>query len=295
MTDHPPTYPLWIRDRRPWDSSVWLKFNGYRHDGLLDGIHSGGVWLHTRTQEVWKPLDGKPFANAEVHVTTNEDTCLEALAGRPGFPRNWRIETHTQTNGSESIERRYLVRPKCVVLDKDGITLDMALAVERAVRGMNQAGWLLNDPVSVACDPWTGEPFILDLSVAAFTTVQEPWAWGHNDLYRIPKWLDWAGQAELVSLRDAGRKAVLDLLCQSADDTWPGREWEHVYVDPGDFTPDRAHYVEPFIIVPEPLGDDVMDEHNLTWAWSPLIFDAEPATATPWWERKETCKQLSMF
>ena len=91
-------YPLSIRDVSPSPGAVRL--TGTRQDGLPDGMHTGGAWLCG--EEVWKSLDGRPYANAECHYSTLEADVLEEMADKPLFPRNWRIE---EANG-----RRFLVR-----------------------------------------------------------------------------------------------------------------------------------------------------------------------------------------
>lgn len=145
--------------------------------------------------EVWKPLDGRPYANAEHHYPTKEAEALEALKGHPAFPKNWRVE---ESNG-----RMWLVRPKLLVLGNDfsfsDITKlkDFCHEVEDAVRYMNSANWLLNDDISVALDKHY-TPTILDLSCAQYMISR---AACDSEWWRVEKFLNQAGMATLVERR----------------------------------------------------------------------------------------------
>jgi len=91
-----------------------------------EAIHTGG-YLSLDGMEVWKPLDAKPYANADYRVETREADVLHLMAGQPGFPRNWRVE--------ESNQRRWLVRPVCKVVgqtfSRDDVDLAFALPVDK--------------------------------------------------------------------------------------------------------------------------------------------------------------------
>lgn len=84
MTEATPL-PLSIRDVGPHPDAVRL--TGMRSDGLPDGVHTGGAWLWGQ-HGIFKPLDGRPYANAKNHYPTDELTVLELMAGQPLFPRS---------------------------------------------------------------------------------------------------------------------------------------------------------------------------------------------------------------
>lgn len=170
-----------------------------RPDGLYDGLHCGGAWLTPDELEVWKPLDARPYPNAGVRYPTDEDRCLTEMAGKPGFPLNWRVE---ERNG-----RRWLVRPRCYLWpqDKDVLPhpeLEVFLMVEEALRAMNAAGWEYGDLPQLAYDPTISEWFLLDCS-AAFKP--DKWQMDNGDEWRIPRWFELMGLEWLARLRRRGR------------------------------------------------------------------------------------------
>jgi hypothetical protein len=113
---------------------------------MPSGVHTGGAW--ELNGEIWKPLDGRPFANADCHLPTDELDCLETFAGMPLFPQNWRKET---VNG-----RNFIVRQKGFLLPEDRpFDKHEALQIEMAIRYMNASGWELNDELVIAQDPTT--------------------------------------------------------------------------------------------------------------------------------------------
>lgn len=127
--------------------------------GLPEGCHTGGPWVEYDTGDYWKPLDCRPFINADYLAMTGEASILEAVTGIPGFPKNWRIETR---NG-----RDWLVRPRSKMLPADDApTLVEVLELERGLIEFNRLGYLINDPLVVGRDPF-GQLFFVDLSCAS--------------------------------------------------------------------------------------------------------------------------------
>lgn len=266
-------YPISIRDVSPGDGAVRL--TGARPDGFQDGVHTGGAWL--LGGEVFKPLDGRPYANAEFHIPTQELEVLELMKGRPGFPANWCVEDR---NG-----RKFLVRIKAFVLfrDTDHIQFKDVLLIEQAVRDLNARYWEVNDALSVAFDGRTDEPFILDLSAAQHIKNSAEWLcaddWGH-----IERWFERLGLTAVVSFRQNARHVIS---VHHFDDDWPGRAWRHVYASksrPINFLwasiPD-AFYVDgdyvktgvwTWVIVPDPLDAETVYRYELTWGWSPICY-----------------------
>jgi len=187
------SFNLEIRDVAPGDSAVRL--TGTRADGLPDGIHTGGAWLFEG--EVWKPLDGRPYMNAQCHVPTEEAECLAEVEGDL-FPRNWRVE---ERNG-----RRFLVRPEASVVgsacDWTDIPEALALRVEAAIYRMNALGWELGDEITLARA--RGEWFVVDLSAAH--RVAAPWT--ADDRTQVARFLTRCGMGWLVKVRDRARHAL---------------------------------------------------------------------------------------
>jgi len=190
---------LSIREVKP--APLATRLGGYRYDGLPDGVHTGGAWLYEGL--VYKPLDGRPFANCEYHYPTQEAECLELMAGHPGFPRNWHVE---ERNG-----RRWLVRKKAFVVTKPRtLRLDELLLVERAVRDLNQHQWEVGDALSLAYDADTYELFILDLSCAH--PQKGTGAFAADENWRMLKLFKEAGYERLAAMREHGQHVFHDPL-----------------------------------------------------------------------------------
>lgn len=188
-------------------------------NGLSEGVHTGGPWLSPDGREVWKPLDALPYPNATERYPTNEAECLEAMAGKPGFVRNWRIE---EQNG-----RRWLVRPLCWLWPQDdgiGCGADTVLAVEQAVYDLNAAGWEAfgSDLPQVAVDP-NGNWFILDLSAAHHPAKwQSNW---HGDRDRVWTWMERVGYSRLADFRRRGRDVQHHISLSHIFKNWMGEPY----------------------------------------------------------------------
>ncbi len=273
----PQVYPLSIRDVPPdarfkrleWQQSV---------GALPEGIHTGGVWYDPRPglDTIWKPLDGRPYVNADCHVETREEQTLELMKGQPGFPINWYIN---QANG-----RRWLVRKRAYTAPpadpRDIFRPEHALIIEQGMRELNARGWELNDHVNVAIDPDTYEPFILDLSTAA----PQPVKHFCNDEWRWERWAESMGFKQIVAWRDAAQRVVdgrEPLLDQYDPQNY---EYRHVYASynrPFSFawadTVDAKlvhsstlkHGVHTWIVAKAPLDPEYCRRYELEYGWSP--------------------------
>ena len=269
------TYPLSIRRTPPGADFTPLAVPGG------EALHTGGLWVSPEG-EVWKPLDGRPWLNADAHVATREAEVLEVMAGKPAFPRNWRVETR---NG-----RKWLVRGKALVIGQDipaeEVLLEWVLEVEQGVRALNRAGWLLGDRLTAAVDQ-DDRVFILDLSAAYRLGENEPW----NDEDAFFQWAEGLGFKALTSLRRAARRLVEPIRCFK-DPNWPRTEeglpdlaYQYVYASrsrpmsplwaniPG------AHYVDAdhastgvwtWVVTQQALAQETTRRYDLTWAWSPV-------------------------
>lgn len=172
-------YPLEIRECKPHIHAT--RINGVRMDGLPDGCHTGGAYL-CPDGTVWKPLDGRPYLNADSHWATREAECLAELADTPLFPKNWDLR---QANG-----RSWVVRLVADILDETGarqLSLSELRYIQRGIYQMNAAGWMFNDALSMGRDRQTGELFIVDLSCAHKLDRPESECW------RLDKYLKEAG------------------------------------------------------------------------------------------------------
>lgn len=268
--------PLSIRDVSPSPEAV--RITGTRPDGLPDGVHTGGAWLVG--DEVWKPLDGRPYANCDGHVPTQEAECLEAMAGKLGFPRNWRVETRNN--------RKFLVRPKCLTIPGDipysHLNMNRLLQVEQMVRGLNRAGWELNDTITLAIAPHDYDPFILDLSAAWYRGPGDKGCYSADDEWRVLKFFEECKADLLVKLRQNAKYAIsgIDWLIEHPNlqhvyasfnrpmsDMWATIPGEHAYIHNSNqnWTESIPH---TWTVTSELLPQDVIDRYELRWGWSPI-------------------------
>lgn len=275
MTDNT-LLPLSIRDVAPTADAQRL--TGVRPDGLPDGVHTGGAWLVG--DEVWKPLDGRPYLNCDGHIPTLEAVCLELMADRPGFPRNWRIETK---NG-----RTFLVRPWVATIPAEVpyalLTTENLLYIESAVRALNAAGWQINDELSLGIDPESYKPFILDLSNAGYIGPGDRGCYSADEEWRVLKFFETAGAELLVKLRNNARhcittvewllehpnlKHVYGSFNRPMDGFWAAIPVARAFIQNlyPNWTEGQPH---TWIVTEEPLPQSVIERYELRWGWSPI-------------------------
>ena len=65
------TLSLSIRDVAPGPD--FTRLTGTQPHGLPDRVHTGGALLSPDGREGWKPLDARPYANADGRIPTNEN------------------------------------------------------------------------------------------------------------------------------------------------------------------------------------------------------------------------------
>lgn len=226
---------------------------------------------------VYKPLDGRPWANADCHCPTLEAEMLEECSDLSLFPKNWRIETH---NG-----RRFLVRKKAYIYrteeDYRSLSKSDVIEIEASIREANRRGWEINDPIVIGY--LDGHHFIVDLSSCQRMTGK--CAFAADEEWRIFRFFEMCGYNRLVMLRRNG-SSLVDPLRRLDRDKMDHR---HVYASfnrplslvwaslPGDPVlehNDRMNWktMQPYtwIITDEPLSDDICYRYELTWAWSPI-------------------------
>lgn len=263
-------------------------------NGLPDGLHTGGAWLSPDGSEVWKPLDGRPAVNADFHLPTQEAKCLEAMAGKPAFPRNWRVEEAGEvTVNGVTYTRRWLVRDKAILVPDDfpahKMSLDDVYEVEQGARAMDRARWSVGDHLSVAYDR-RGRVFILDLSCAYKVSVSDP---PPMNEHRFRRWARAMGFDVLVAIREHAEQLTTDLsvIDEYGDEYWYARVYasrsrpitgfwadidDAVYVHND---PDGQVFNETgvwtWVITPEPLSESVVYDYELTWGWSPVDNEEE--------------------
>jgi len=277
--------PLSIREVKPAKHAT--RITGQRYDGLPDGVHTGGAYLWEG--EVYKPLDGRPYANAECHLPTEEAECLEAMAGQPCFPRNWRVETRDG--------RRFLVRKKAYVIDNPRkLEVSELLLVEKAIRELNRRGWQISDSISLAYDADTYELFILDLSCAY--RIDGHLSYHYDENWRILKLFKQAGFDRLAAIRERGQHIFHDPLHFEALVDRDVRDFHFLYGSfnrplsrvwatlPADVVLIDSHrwYAEidnlirqhtdgvphTWIVSPSPLDEDLLCRYELTLCWEEI-------------------------
>lgn len=245
--------PFEIRFRKPHVHAT--RITGTRTDGLPDGVHTGGAYRVG--DEVWKALDGRPFANATFHETTLEAEALEALQHLPAFPKNWRIETAN--------DRRWLVRPFSMIGGRDfelsDISKDDVLYIEHSVREANRLGWEINDCISVGYDP-AGCYFIIDMSSANYTAPGEPFCNDVDDTASIEQFMAVCGMEHLVTFRKNARDARADYIWKASEGSIKERmSYRHVY----------ASFSRPLTLDWARLPDDAILQHTDAAIWSKQI------------------------
>jgi hypothetical protein len=202
-------YPISIRDTPPGEGAVKIAQN--RVDGISEGFHTGGAWLYRG--RVWKPLDGRPYANADFHIETEEEKCLTALQGKPLFPKNWEVK---ESNG-----RRFIVRDKVSTFPNGGLSLSLEQLyyIEDGLNLMNSLKWEVNDDIVIGKDR-SGKLFIVDLSAANYTTGS--YAYGADDYTYFNKLCVQAGFPEIPTLRSAAVEINVQLIFSSKFKTLSG-------------------------------------------------------------------------
>ena len=272
--------PLSIRDVKPFPEAVRL--TGKRSDGIPDGVHTGGAYL--LDDEVWKPLDGRPFQNADYHLPTLEAQALELMADEVCFPRNWHVESR---NGREWLVRRraHLLNPKDLS-DRD------IFHTEQGVRLMNKRGWEIGDDLSLAYDGETYQLFIVDLSCAH--PQEGKHAYAADEYRRVLKLFRAAGYDFLASTRERAIHLLGDPLHFEVRTEQPVDDFRFVY---GSFNrpisrgwatlPDDAVFIDSnrwfddigieffrdgvphtWVVTREKLNTDIAFRYELQMCWS---------------------------
>lgn len=250
-----------------------------------EGRHTGGPFLSPDGTEIWKPLDARPYPNADYRLVTQEDIVLELMAGTIGFPRNWWIQ---QAHG-----RRFLVRKRAWVIPETfevaQVTKAHVLQIEQALRRLNAKYWTIDDPLKVAIDLETKEPFVLDLSNAH--TMGSPAAsppYKANDSWRFERWAnEVVAHTQIVKLRGDARHVVHQIRWvrehgrrhwwvygsqRLMDEHWPGTAIPDAIYVPAD---EQETGMRSWVVVPVQLSDALASHYHLVWGWAPVVYEAE--------------------
>lgn len=270
-------YPLSIRDVSPHSDAVRL--TGVKPDGIPDGVHTGGAWAWG--EYVFKPLDGRPYANCPYHYSTLELEALIEMEGAYLFPHNWWIE---KLNG-----RYFLVRLKSHIfgpdLDFTDIRRENLLSVEQSIRLLNAKGWEVNDDISLALHPKDYDLFVSDLS--AVQRMDGTGAYAADDEDRMLTLFERCGQSWIAKVRRKARSLVKTRLLRNdegikgrhaygsmyrpMDALWAGelgRTYGATYIQHKPNLQEADPHT--WIVTPEPLPPDVIRRFDLTWGWSPV-------------------------
>lgn len=203
--------PLSIRETAPHENAVKIESHP-SINGLPGGIHTGGCWEWNG--KVYKPLDGRPFANADCHYPTNELAFLEKFTGKgiPFFPKNW---TYENRNG-----REWVVRDKAMIMGSDELPYsyldrDNALKLESAIRTINRAGWEIGDDLQIGFDIKEYAWFIYDLSTAQ--EMNGSGAYAANERSKVHKIWELSGNDRLLALRENGKRVFIDRIFPEDD------------------------------------------------------------------------------
>ncbi|MBN1923052.1 MAG: hypothetical protein JW892_17530 [Anaerolineae bacterium] len=279
--------PLSIRTTPPDQTAERIE-PGLRPDGLPDGVHTGGVWRFNG--EIWKPLDGRPFTNAENHYPTQEAEFLAAVADLPFFPRNWRVE---ERNG-----RQWLVRPEAqIVPPREIMNRSMFLELEQSIREVNSRGWEIGDEIVLAYaenGEGVGQYFVLDCSTAWFRPATDG-VYAADDTDRVKRFFKQGGLDWIVQLRENGKAVVSPLEFQHRHkfdiERAGGGDFRHVYASfsrPVSLIwarfeqpviiehADRANWDQAiphsWIVTRDPLSYNEQSKYQLQWAYSPITY-----------------------
>ena len=267
MRTEPTEYPLSIRYVGP--TAKAKRITGYNLDGSSSGFHTGGAW-DTGDGYIWKPLDGRPFANCPNHYSTHELEVLELMAGQPLFPQNWWEE---KANG-----RRFLVRRRATIVTKYTPLMPLAFRqIEQAIRSLNANKWEIGDSIELAIDRSTGQLFFYDLSAAHPQTGVG--AYAADDEWRTLRFFKLFGQDHLVDLRQEGRHLRSTKLgYQSYQDGYVYIYAAQRFID--FFWSDDVQGVRflqnptgsprTWIVSKQPLSQEILDRYKLEYAWSPI-------------------------
>jgi len=204
------TYPLSMRENKPSMHAVLIMNN--RADGLPDGVHCGAYYV-PETKEVFKRLVGRPYANADCLIRTQEDKFLKTFAGLPMMPQNWRIE---QRNGLP-----WLVRQQAMIVSNEphaeikfnDLKIDTLLTLEWVVQHFNKNGWTLGDYITIGFDLKLYEYFIVDCSCA----------WQDDrtdDTFRIHKFFDLSGAGKRIAMLRTNARMALHNFKYGSDDNF---------------------------------------------------------------------------
>lgn len=269
--------PLSIRDVNPGPGAIRL--TGTTPNGLPSGFHTGGAWLIG--DWVYKPLDGRPYANCENHYPTRELEVLELMKGKTLFPDNWR---EGMING-----RHWLIRKKAYLIPEDipyrELRLNQVLEVEQGVRALNRAKWEINDGIALAVDPDSYQLFLYDLSAAH--PMDGSGCYRADEEWRIKQFFEQTGFGRIAKLRQHASHLITEITF------WKERKQGYQYVYASFYRPfstlwaslpmkdqpilvqnDRADWENQiphtWIITTEPIPAEKIKSYELDWAWEPI-------------------------
>lgn len=278
-----PTYFLTYEDFAaisPGEGFTKLCPPPYRN--LPEGRHTGGPWLSPDGSEVWKLAHGGRWINNMLEVTpTAEAACMQACAGEPGFlPLGaWR----TGHTGGWKDGWDWIIKPRMVVVEEGvKVSRQTAITMERAVRAMNELGWVMQDNVRVAT--YQGKPILLDLSTARFWAQPSNWSF-YDDQSYVNRFFRWHGHDRLAALREAAQSIWNDYDIEERYDL--RRAYPFVYATDClecELPTDAMFIMSPtgipcqaWVASQVPVEDEFVFKNELEWVTAPLT-DRRPPT-----------------
>lgn len=248
------------------------------YEGMPEGVHTGGPWLSPDGKTVWKLAMGGGWVNSKIQIEpTDEAKCMAACDGEPGFlPR--RAWEFCWSNGWQ-----WIVKPRMTVIEEgERMTRQTAMTIEKAVRAMNELGWVLNDTLRVGI--FEHNPVILDLSTARFWNKPSLWKFYDDQIY-VNKMLRLHGQKRMADLREAAGSIWFDTPLLERAGASAGLGWVYATDCTDCDLPPWAEFVlaregkpcKGWVLAPGPIEDEFVFKYELEWVTAPLT-DRRPPT-----------------
>ena len=252
-----------------------IKLTGKHLDGVPEGMHTGGPYRWQ--DEVWKPLDARPYPNCDWHYPTDEMQALTELADIAFIPKVWRYEYRAG--------RHWIVRPYAMLYGQElnfmNLRSEVLLELEQAIIEIGRRGWELNEEPTLGYCRSSKQLHLIDFSAAQHNP---PPLRFNDDHDRFLSWLKKIDHPQLANLRHNGRQALHDYMLAMLEDpnhythayasfhrplgSWARIEQPHVitHTDHPNWQNMTPH---SWVLTTEPLPDAKIKSIELQLAWFP--------------------------